>query len=234
MPLRGRAGEESADTTSQDHGLPRFFFAAGVALVHRRDPWHHACACRRRRVDPRGRLRRAHDHQPGATHITIVGAGTISLTGLLYYILPRLGRRPLYSQHLTNVSFWFTVIGVFGFYVAMTADRRLRGRDGPRRLDSTRTPATGWAPGTKRRWRSRRRSWASATGPSFQRLCQRPARQRVPQGEPGRGRPGHRLAAGAVLRGVGDGAVDRHGAGRVTRCCPGRSTGCGRRARPAS
>ena len=54
------------------------------------------------------------------THITIVGAGTISLSGLFYYILPRLTRRPLYSQNLTNVSFWFTLIGVFGFYIAMT------------------------------------------------------------------------------------------------------------------
>jgi cytochrome c oxidase cbb3-type subunit 1 len=53
------------------------------------------------------------------THITIVGAGTITLTGLIYYVLPRVTRTPLFSKSLTNFSFWATLIGVFGFYLAM-------------------------------------------------------------------------------------------------------------------
>ncbi len=112
--------EPEGDTTAQDHGLPRFFFAAAAALCIAAI---HGLIMR---LPPVAEWIRGADYgghlitNLALTHITIVGAGTISLTGLMYYILPRLTRRPLYSQNLTNVSFWFTIIGVFGFYVAMT------------------------------------------------------------------------------------------------------------------
>ena len=112
--------EPEGDTTAQDHGLPRFFFAAALALCIA------AIHSLIMRLPPVAEWIRGADYgghlitNLALTHITIVGAGTISLTGLLYYILPRLTRRPLYSQNLTNVSFWFTVLGVFGFYIAMT------------------------------------------------------------------------------------------------------------------
>jgi cytochrome c oxidase cbb3-type subunit 1 len=112
--------EPEGDTTAQDHGLPRFFFAAAAALCIAAI---HGLIMR---LPPVAEWIRGADYgghlitNLALTHITIVGAGTISLTGLTYYILPRLTRRPLYSQNLTNVSFWFTIIGVFGFYVAMT------------------------------------------------------------------------------------------------------------------
>lgn len=113
--------EVAVDMINADHGLPRFFFAAGVALVisaiHglvQRLPMFAEWI---RTADYGGHMITNLAH----THITIVGAGTISLTALLYYILPRLGRRPLYSGTLTSVSFWFTVIGVFGFYLSVLA-----------------------------------------------------------------------------------------------------------------
>ncbi len=52
------------------------------------------------------------------THIFVVGVGTVLLTGLTWYILPRIARRPLYSAALANASFWLTAIGVSGFYLS--------------------------------------------------------------------------------------------------------------------
>ena len=52
------------------------------------------------------------------SHIIIVGGGTVLLTGLTWYALPRFVNRPLYSNALAGASLWFTVIGVFGFYLA--------------------------------------------------------------------------------------------------------------------
>lgn len=52
------------------------------------------------------------------SHIIIVGGGTVLLTGITWYVLPRFVNRPLFSTALASASFWFTLIGVFGFYVA--------------------------------------------------------------------------------------------------------------------
>ena len=53
------------------------------------------------------------------THIVVVGVGTVLLTGLTWYALPRIAKRPLYSPSLATASFWFTVIGVSGFYLSI-------------------------------------------------------------------------------------------------------------------
>lgn len=52
------------------------------------------------------------------SHIVIVGGGTVLLTGITWYALPRWVNRPLYSSTLASLSLWFTVIGVYGFYAA--------------------------------------------------------------------------------------------------------------------
>ncbi|MGE5224295.1 MAG: hypothetical protein ACM3PY_17805 [Omnitrophica WOR_2 bacterium] len=52
------------------------------------------------------------------SHIIIVGGGTILLTGLTWYALPRFTNRPLFSPTLASMSFWFTVIGLYGFYIS--------------------------------------------------------------------------------------------------------------------
>src|SRR6476661_9026711 len=112
-------GEAELAGEKDNHGLPRFFYAAAAALIL--SAIHGVIQ----------RLPGISDWLSGAdygghmvtnlaqTHITIVGAGTISMTGLIYYVLPRVTKRPLFSPSLTNVSFWATIIGVFGFYVAM-------------------------------------------------------------------------------------------------------------------
>ena len=113
-------GADTARVDEHDeHGIPRFFFAACMALllsatqgVVQRIP---AISDWLRDADYGGHM----VTNLALTHITIVGAGTISLTGLIYYVLPRVTRRPLFSPALTNVSFWATLIGVFGFYIAM-------------------------------------------------------------------------------------------------------------------
>jgi cbb3-type cytochrome oxidase subunit 1 len=56
------------------------------------------------------------------THVEMVGAGTLTVTALMYYILPRILNRPLYSHALSHWSFWLTVIGVYSFYFTMLAE----------------------------------------------------------------------------------------------------------------
>lgn len=52
------------------------------------------------------------------THIFVVGVGTVLLSGLTWYVLPRIAKRPLYSPGMATASFWFTTLGVSGFYLA--------------------------------------------------------------------------------------------------------------------
>src|SRR5947207_10392058 len=117
VPMQAEWQDEAE--RDDDHGLPRFFYAAGAALilsavqgVVQRLPgisdWLQD-------ADYGGHMVTNLAH----THITIVGAGTISLTALIYYVLPRVTGRPLFSKSLTNVSFWATLIGVLGFYISL-------------------------------------------------------------------------------------------------------------------
>lgn len=55
----------------------------------------------------------------GLTHINVVGGGTIAIAGITYYVLPRVMQRPIYSRTMSNISFWLTVFGVFGFYCVL-------------------------------------------------------------------------------------------------------------------
>lgn len=107
-----------AEITSYDRRLPLYFLAAAFALVlggfHmviKNTPgfwqwlWEAGYG---------GHLFR----DLANSHIIIVGGGTILLTGITWYVLPRVLNRPLYSNGLAATSFWFTFIGVFGFYLA--------------------------------------------------------------------------------------------------------------------
>ncbi len=53
------------------------------------------------------------------THVMIVGGGTLIATGLCWYALPRVLRRPLASNGLAQCAFWFTALGLLLFYVAL-------------------------------------------------------------------------------------------------------------------
>lgn len=52
-------------------------------------------------------------------HVNLVGGVTTGLMGLFYFVLPYLLKRPIYSQTLAAISFWFSAIGVGIFYSSL-------------------------------------------------------------------------------------------------------------------
>jgi len=60
-------------------------------------------------------------------HVGVLGfAGMISLGGL-YYILPRITNRPLFSRFLADFQYWMILIGVVGFTVVLTIAGLIQG-----------------------------------------------------------------------------------------------------------
>ncbi len=56
----------------------------------------------------------------GHAHIGVLGfAGMIAIGGM-YYVLPRILERPLYSKLLADLQYWLILIGVTGFTVVLT------------------------------------------------------------------------------------------------------------------
>jgi len=49
-------------------------------------------------------------------HINVVGGVVILCMAVTYYLLPRLSGQPLFSQRLVNHTFWWTTLGISGFY----------------------------------------------------------------------------------------------------------------------
>jgi len=63
----------------------------------------------------------------GHAHIGVLGfAGMIALGGL-YYIVPRITGKPLYSRFLADLQYWFVLIGVVGFTVVLTVAGLIQG-----------------------------------------------------------------------------------------------------------
>ncbi len=63
----------------------------------------------------------------GHAHVGVLGfAGMIALGGI-YYVLPRITGRPLYSRLLADVQYWLVLIGVVGFTVVLTIAGLLQG-----------------------------------------------------------------------------------------------------------
>ena len=52
-------------------------------------------------------------------HINVVGGVVIFLMGASYYLLPKMGGVPIYSRRLVEHSFWWTTIGIAGFYTTL-------------------------------------------------------------------------------------------------------------------
>lgn len=50
------------------------------------------------------------------SHLIIVVGGTIAAAGLTWYVLPRITKRPLFSEGLATASFLCTLVGALGFY----------------------------------------------------------------------------------------------------------------------
>lgn len=49
-------------------------------------------------------------------HINVVGGVVIFLMGASYYLLPKMAGVSLYSRRLVEHSFWWTSLGIAGFY----------------------------------------------------------------------------------------------------------------------
>ena len=63
-----------------------------------------------------------------ATHVMIVGGGTLLATGLCWLALPRIVGRPLASEGLAQCAFWFTAVGLTIFYVSLIGNGIAIGR----------------------------------------------------------------------------------------------------------
>lgn len=52
-------------------------------------------------------------------HINTIGGLVIFLMAGIYYLLPLFGGKPLYSRRLVEHTFWWTTLGIAGFYCTM-------------------------------------------------------------------------------------------------------------------
>lgn len=60
-------------------------------------------------------------------HMGVLGfSGTIALGGI-YFILPRIMGRPIYSRRLADIQYWLVLLGMAGFFVVLTAAGLIQG-----------------------------------------------------------------------------------------------------------
>jgi cbb3-type cytochrome c oxidase subunit I len=63
----------------------------------------------------------------GHSHIAVLGfSGFIGIGGI-YFILPRVTGRPLYSTKLADIQYWLTLIGLSGFFFVLTMAGLIQG-----------------------------------------------------------------------------------------------------------
>ncbi|MDT8384032.1 MAG: cbb3-type cytochrome c oxidase subunit I [Gammaproteobacteria bacterium] len=61
-------------------------------------------------------------------HINVVGGVVVFLMGATYYLLPRMSGVSLYSQRLVEHTFWWTSLGIAGFYSTLMSFGIMEGR----------------------------------------------------------------------------------------------------------
>ena len=49
-------------------------------------------------------------------HINVIGGVVIFIMGASYYLVPKIAGLQIYSRKLENHTFWWTLLGIFGFY----------------------------------------------------------------------------------------------------------------------
>jgi cbb3-type cytochrome oxidase subunit 1 len=126
-PLRTEPYSDN-ELQAHDRRLPKYFLTGGAFLllgglhmVLKNLPWTAEWLAR---AGYAGHLVRDLSN----THVMIVGGGTLLSTGLCWYVLPRIVRRPLVSPGLAQGAFWFTAVGLLVFYVALIANGIAMGR----------------------------------------------------------------------------------------------------------
>ena len=63
----------------------------------------------------------------GHAHIGVLGFAAMIALGGLYFIIPRITGRPLYSRFLADLQYWLILIGVVGFTVVLTTVGLIQG-----------------------------------------------------------------------------------------------------------
>jgi cbb3-type cytochrome c oxidase subunit I len=60
-------------------------------------------------------------------HMGILGFSGMTALGGMYFILPRITGRPLYSKRLADIQYWLVLIGMTGFFVVLTTAGLIQG-----------------------------------------------------------------------------------------------------------
>jgi cytochrome c oxidase cbb3-type subunit 1/cytochrome c oxidase cbb3-type subunit I/II len=63
----------------------------------------------------------------GHAHLGVLGFAGVTALGGLYFIMPRITGRPLYSRLLADVQYWLVLIGMTGFAVVLTTVGLIQG-----------------------------------------------------------------------------------------------------------
>jgi cytochrome c oxidase cbb3-type subunit 1/cytochrome c oxidase cbb3-type subunit I/II len=63
----------------------------------------------------------------GHAHIGVLGFAGVTALGGMYFILPRITGKPLYSKFLADVQYWLVLIGITGFAVVLTTVGLIQG-----------------------------------------------------------------------------------------------------------
>ena len=63
----------------------------------------------------------------GHAHIGVLGFAGVTALGGMYFILPRITGKPLYSRFLADVQYWLVLIGITGFAVVLTTVGLIQG-----------------------------------------------------------------------------------------------------------
>jgi cbb3-type cytochrome c oxidase subunit I len=63
----------------------------------------------------------------GHAHIGVLGFAGVTALGGLYFILPKITGKPLYSRFLADVQYWLVLIGITGFAVVLTVVGLIQG-----------------------------------------------------------------------------------------------------------
>jgi len=63
----------------------------------------------------------------GHAHIAVLGFGGFIALGTLWYILPLVSGRKVYSEALMGVQYWLALIGVTGFFLVLTVAGLIQG-----------------------------------------------------------------------------------------------------------
>jgi cbb3-type cytochrome c oxidase subunit I len=63
----------------------------------------------------------------GHAHIGVLGFAGMTTLGGLYYVLPKIVGKPLYSRFLADLQYWLVLIGVVGFTVVLTTVGLIQG-----------------------------------------------------------------------------------------------------------